>query len=264
MALIYAWRAVGHGRLIGVPHSTVRYWDLRYFFDPRNYQRTGKNDVPLPDKMALNGPAAMAAYRKGGCPADQMVEVEALRYLYLADLLPMQNVANAPLTVSRRVLVLGDYLTATTHRQMQLLTDAAPLLPPDTRYIVKAHLSCPVKASDYPSLHLQITSLPLAKLLSECDVAYSSNITSAAVDAYCTGLPVVSMLDSNSFNISPLRGLEGVMYVTNHTELAAALRTARDCARVVAEPYFCLDKELPRWRKLLGLNPTGATKPAET
>jgi surface carbohydrate biosynthesis protein (TIGR04326 family) len=264
MALIYAWRAVGHGRLIGVPHSTVRYWDLRYFFDPRNYQRTGKNDVPLPDKMALNGPAAMAAYREGGCPADQMVEVEALRYLYLADLPPMQSVASAPSSSSLSVLVLGDYLHAITLRQMQWLTDAAPLLPLDTRYIVKAHLSCPVKASDYPSLHLQITALPLAKLLSECDVAYSSNITSAAVDVYCTGLPVVSMLDSNSFNMSPLRGLEGIVYVTNPTELADALRNARSRERVVAEPYFCLNKGLPRWRKLLGMRPTGVTKSVET
>jgi surface carbohydrate biosynthesis protein (TIGR04326 family) len=237
---------------------------LRYFFDPRNYQRTGKNDVPLPDKVALNGPAAKAAYRKGGYPSDQMVEVEALRYLYLADLPPIQSVANAPLSSALLVLVLVDYLPTVTHRQMQWLVEAAALLPPDTRYIVKAHPSCPVKASDYPSLHLQITALPLAKLLSECDVVYSSNITSAAVDAYCAGLPVVSVLDSNSSNMSPLRGMEGVMYVTNPTELAAALRTARDCAFVVAESYFCLDKGLPRWRKLLGLSPTGVTKSVET
>jgi surface carbohydrate biosynthesis protein (TIGR04326 family) len=254
MALIYAWRAAGNGRLIGVPHATVRYWDLRYFYDARIYRRNGKNDVPLPDRIALNGPAAMAAYRKGGCPADQTEEVEALRYLYLADLPPIQSVANAPLTASRRVLVLGDYLTAITHQQMQWLTDAGPFLSPDTRYIVKAHPSCPVKASDYPSLHLQITALPLAKLLRECDVAYTSNITSAAVDAYCAGLPVVSMLDSNSFNMSPLRGLQGVMYVTNSTELGVALRSAPDSARMGAEPYFCLDKRLPRWQKLLGIS----------
>jgi surface carbohydrate biosynthesis protein (TIGR04326 family) len=264
MALIYAWRVAGHGRLIGVPHSTVRYWDLRYFFDPRNYQRTCKNDVPLPDKIALNGPAAIAAYQKGGYPADQIMEVEALRYLYLLDLPPMQSIAQAPSTVSSRVLVLSDYLPAITHQQMQWLTEAAPLLPSDTRYIVKAHPSCPVKASNYPSLQLQISALPLVEQLRKCDIAYSSNITSAAVDAYCSGIPIIQVLDGNALNMSPLRGLQGVMYVTNPTELAAALRTARDCAHVVAEPYFCLDKGLPRWRKLLGLKPTCFTKVVET
>lgn len=264
MAFIHAWRAAGHGRLIGVPHATVRYWDLRYFYDHRSYQRTGKNDLPLPDKVALNGPAAIAAYRQGGYPADQMLEVEALRFLYLADKPPMQCVVNAPSTVSLRLLALSDYLTAVTHRQMQWLVEASPLLPSTTHYIVKAHPSCPVKASDYPSLNLQITNLPLAKQLSECDVVYSSNITSAAVDAYCIGVPVVSMLEGEALNMSPLRGLEGVVYVTGPKELAAALRYARDRARAVAEPYFCLDKGLPRWRKLLSLSPTDVTKSVET
>lgn len=252
MSFIHAWKAAGHGLLIGAPHSTVRYWDLRYFFDPRNYQRTGKNDLPLPDKVALNGPAAMEAYRKGGCPADQIVEVEALRYLYLAGLPPIQRVVNAPSTVSLRVLVLGDYLPAVTRRQMQWLLDAAPLLPPDISYIVKAHPNCPVKASDYPLLHLQITSLPLTELLGECDVAFSSNITSAAVDAYSVGIPVVSVLDGDSFNMSPLRGLSGVRFVTSPTELAEALSNRsvldRGCKRT---DYFTVDSALPLWRALL-------------
>jgi surface carbohydrate biosynthesis protein (TIGR04326 family) len=252
MSFIHAWKAAGHGLLIGVPHSTVRYWDLRYFFDPRNYQRTGKNDLPLPDKVALNGPAAMAAYRKGGYPSDRMVEVEALRYLYLADLPPMQRVANVPSTAALRVLVLTDYLPAVTRRQMQWLVEAVPLLSPDTRFIVKAHPNCPVKAGDYPSLPLQITSLPLAELLGEYDVVYSSNITTAAVDAYSAGVTVVSVLDGDSLNMSPLRGLSEVRFVTSPTALAEALSNRsvldRGCKRT---DYFTVDSALSRWRALL-------------
>jgi surface carbohydrate biosynthesis protein (TIGR04326 family) len=62
------------------------------------------------------------------------------------------------------------------------------------------------------------------------------------------------MLDGNTFNVSPLRGLKGVVYVTNPMELAEALGEAKHRKRMVAEPYFCLDEALPRWRKLLGLN----------
>jgi surface carbohydrate biosynthesis protein (TIGR04326 family) len=262
MALIYAWRAAGHGRLIGVPHSTVRFWDLRFFYDPRSYQRTGKNDVPLPDKMALNGPATMKAYRKGGYPENQMVEVEALRYLSLGNQSPARGKTEGNAGILR-VLVLGDYLIATTQQQMQWMEAAAQGLPADTRYVVKPHPFCAIKSSDCPSLQMEITNAPLAELIADCDVVFTSNITSAAVDAYCAGLPVVTVLDGNSFNMSPLRGLMGVMYVTNHTELVAALLTARDCARVMPEPYFCLDKGLPRWRKLLGLISTGVTKSIE-
>ena len=37
--MIHAWRTNSHGQLTGFPHSTVRYWDLRHFFDSRNYQK---------------------------------------------------------------------------------------------------------------------------------------------------------------------------------------------------------------------------------
>lgn len=252
MALINAWKVAGHGQIVGVPHTTVLYWNTRHFFDPRTYRRTGKNDLPLPEKVALNGPAAMAAYRRGGYPEERIVEVEALRYLYLDDLQSKQNVENEQSTGFLRVLVLGDYLSTVTRRQMQWLCDAARLLPPDTRYTVKPHPACPIKAGDYPSLKLEMTSNPLPELLVDCDVVFTGNITSAAVDAYCAKLPVVSVLDGNAFNMSPLRGLTGVVYVTGPKELAKALGNARAQEKVRAEPYFCLDKELPRWRKLLG------------
>lgn len=253
MGFAYAWKAAGHGRLVGVPHSTVRYWDLRYFFDSRSYQRTGKHDLPLPDVVALNGPAAMAAFRQGGFPEDRIVEVEALRYLYLADLPPLQSVAREPSMSPLRVLILGDYLPSVTDQQMRWLSDAAHLFPPDTGYVVKPHPASPINTSDYPSLQLQIVGSPLAELLGDCNVAYTSNITSAAVDAYSAGIPVVSVLDGDAFNLSPLRGLTGVTYVTGPSELAHVLRHAPESEGVMVEAYFCLDKQLPRWRRLLGL-----------
>ena len=252
MALIHAWRAAGHGQIVGVPHTTVLYWNTRHFFDPHTYKRTGKNDLPLPEKVALNGPAAMAAYQKGGYPRERLVEVEALRYLYLDDLQSKQNAEEGQSTGSLRVLVLGDYLVTVTRRQMQWLCDAARLLPSDTRYTVKPHPACPIRSGDYPSLQLRMTGSPLPELLADCDVAFTGNITSAAVDGYCAKVPVVSVLDGNAFNMSPLRGLTGVVYVTGPKELAKALGNARAQEKVRAEPYFCVDKELPRWRMLLG------------
>ncbi|MBU0545449.1 MAG: carbohydrate biosynthesis protein, partial [Proteobacteria bacterium] len=88
-----------------------------------------------------------------------------------------------------------------------------------------------------------------------CDVVFTSNITSAAVDACCAGIPVVQMLDGYTFNMSPLRGLKGVMYVANPIELAKALLNARYRESLVVEPYFYLDGDLPRWMQLLELKP---------
>jgi len=251
-AFIYAWRAAGHTNLVGSQHTTVTHWDLRHFFDPRNYRHTGMNDLPLPDSVALNGPAAIAAYRQGGFPEERVVEVEALRYLYLANLSSIQG---KPKVGSKRplsVLVLGDYLQSVTRHQMKWLVAAASLLPADTRYIVKPHPNCLVKNADYPSLRMLITSAPLVELFGDCDVAYTSNITSAAVDAYCADIPVVSVLNADAFNMSPLRGLVGVQFVTSAEELADSLRSPSrlDCESE-REGYFTIDRALPRWRSLL-------------
>lgn len=252
MAFIHAWRAAGHGQLIGMPQATVRYWDLRYFFDPRCYQRLGKNDLPMPDRVALSGPAFVKAFQDGGYPTNEIVEVEALRYLYLSDVKAGSAVDGS--SASFHILVLGGYVPSKTRHQMQCLVEAARNLPPTTRYTIKPHPACPIDASDYPSLNAQIANVSLLQLLGTCNIAYTGNVTSSAVDAYAVGVPVVSILDADALNVSPLRGLEGVVYVTSPTELANAFRYVEKHERTVAQPYFYLDKKLPRWHMLLGFD----------
>jgi surface carbohydrate biosynthesis protein (TIGR04326 family) len=135
---------------------------------------------------------------------------------------------------------------------MKWLEKAAPSLPASSKFVVKPHPACPVRGEDYSGLDLQITARPLGELLGDCDVAYTSYMTSAAVDAYCFGVPVVSVLDGDAFNISPLRGRPGVVYVTSPDELSSAVLHAWEGnGKTAKEPYFCLDKQLPRWRRLL-------------
>lgn len=263
MALIHAWKTAGHGRLVGVPHSTVLFWDTRYYFDPRTYRRKGNNELPVPFLVALNGPSSMARYRDGGYPEDQMVEVEALRYLFMDTVHSVRSTSKVNSQKPLHVLVLGDYYSSVTRHQMELLRGAAGLLPSNTCYTVKPHPSCAIRDSDYPSLRLRMSRAPVSELLAECDVAFTGNITSAAADAYSAKVPVVSVLDGNAFNMSPLRGLEGVVYVTTAVELADALRNVRNHEPAAAEPYFCADSRLPRWRKLLGLRPENGSSNQE-
>ena len=83
--LIQAWKSGGHEALIGFPHATVCFWDLRYFFDHRSYVRGTKCQLPLPDRLACNGKVALEAFKLGGYPRDDLTRVESLRYLYLAN-----------------------------------------------------------------------------------------------------------------------------------------------------------------------------------
>lgn len=250
--LIQAWKATGQGRLIGTPHSSVRFWDLRYFFDPRSYSRVGSSTLLLPDQVALNGKAATDAYLAGGYPVEDLVQVEALRYLYLNDANARSVANSSTLKKCLRLLVLGDYLTSNTRLQMRLLERSAQSLPAGTIITVKPHPACPISAEDYPGLRMIIVMEPIAKLLAECDVVYSSAATSAAVDAYCVGVPVISVLDATTLNLSPLRGKAGVFYASTPDELARSLMSIVSAPHAVAtkQAYFTIDKELPRWRKL--------------
>jgi surface carbohydrate biosynthesis protein (TIGR04326 family) len=257
LALIRAWKASGHGRLIGAQHSTILYWDLRYFYDPRSYKQTGGNDLPMPNMVAVNGPASLNASLLAGYPEKELVEVEALRYLHLGKTKIEAGTVSTSASVfaqnTLRLLVLGDYLVSNTQLQMNLLVEAVPYLPTGTVITVKSHPACPIQTNDYPSLSMTVTMEPIEKPLAECDVAYTSAATSATVDAYCAGVPVVSVLDPNTLNLSPLRGCDRVLFAYTPEDLAAALTSAATEPRTLGAPqkFFTIDPELPRWRKLI-------------
>lgn len=253
MALVYAWKAAGHGTLIGTPHTAVRFWDLRYHYDARSYLRNNDKALPLPDILAVNGSAARESVLASGYPPERVTEVEALRFLHLLRS-QSDNITRSSPRNELRILVCGDFLAETNRRILAWLEIAAQSLPHDTVYVFKPHPAYPLNSADYPKLKLEMSEAPLADLLADCDVVFTSNITSAAVDAYCSGISVIQMLDGSTFNVSPLRGLNGVVYVTNPMELAEALGNAKCRKRVVAEPYFYLDEALPQWQKLLGLH----------
>jgi surface carbohydrate biosynthesis protein (TIGR04326 family) len=87
-------------------------------------------------------------------------------------------------------------------------------------------------------------------------VAVSANSTSAAVDAYVAGLPVIIGVDGDDLNLSPLRGQAGACFVSSPQDMAAALQAigsvgaASDRDR---KEFFCLDAEMPRWQRLLAM-----------
>jgi surface carbohydrate biosynthesis protein (TIGR04326 family) len=253
-ALIHVWKAKGHGNLIGTPHSTIRFWDLRYFFDPQCYERLGCNDLPIPDLVACNGPAALYAYEQGGYPNKKLVEVEALRYLHLEVRERKDKSTHTKPYDEIRLLVMGEYLPETTNLQMKLLEQALPLLPKLHSTIVKPHPNCPINPDDYPTLHLQVSVEPISKLLAECDVAYASAVTSAAVDAYCLDVPLITLLDSNTLNLSPLRGCDDVLFVSTPEELACGLMAAasqHSDSRKKKSPFFLVGMQLQNWQTLL-------------
>jgi len=250
--LIQIWKKNRNDPLIGCPHTTVRFWDLRYFNDSRSYVKSNHNHLPMPDRVALNGNVATRAYLDGGYPSADLVQVEALRYLHLEDAKPRvinyKDSPNKPL----RLLVLGDYVSSNTLKQMDLLGSAIQGIFEELTIIVKPHPAFLINPKHYPNISMKISMEPIAELLKDCDVAYSSGVTSAAVDAYCIGTPVISVLDPNLMNLSPLRSCDGVIFISTSKELVKALYSIKCKPNIVGKTnYFIVDKDLPRWRRIL-------------
>jgi surface carbohydrate biosynthesis protein (TIGR04326 family) len=260
-ALLRAWRKHGHGQIIGVQHSTVPFWHLYCFDDKRSLARKHHCALPLPDQMAVNGAAAARAFAQVDYPMDRIVEVEALRYLNISpagakiDLhTRRQAAARPPGTV--KVIVLGDINAASMDHLMGVLNRAAMLLPAGFEFTVKPHPGYHVDLSVYPGLRAEETTEALSGILVNYEVAVAANGTSAAIDAYIAGLPVIVGLDGNSLNLSPLRGEVGAYFVSTPEELVEALMSAigKNAASPNRENFFYLEKDLPRWKSLLQLS----------
>ena len=58
----------------------------------------------------------------------------------------------------------------------------------------------------------------------ETDVVLASIYTSAALDAFCAGLPVITFLDPNNFNFSPLRLNPNIRFINNAEEIILSLQ----------------------------------------
>ena len=108
-----------------------------------------------------------------------------------------------------------------------------------------------IQKIDYPSLCFELTTSPLSEILDEFDVVYGANITTANLDAYSVGLSVIVHLSEDKLNLSPLRGMEDVKFVSSSKELESVLEARESEDINKREPYFWLDEGLPKWSALL-------------
>ena len=263
-AFLHTWRKHGHGVIIGVAHATVPFWHTYYFDDPRSLNPKKVCAMPLPDRLAVNGTAAWNTFADAGFPVEQLAEVEALRYLNLAGIAEKRELVAAkrykvkPLVSEfpkLNILILGEMNPESMHYFLKLLEDTIKLLPLGYHFTLKPHPGYVANLANYPGLRANETAEALDQILVDYDLVIAANSTSASVDAYISGLPVIIGLDGRDFNLSPLRGQVGVTFVSKPEELAVALRVTSQNKAVDLDrnDFFYLDPELPRWHHLLNI-----------
>ncbi len=261
-ALARAWRKHQPGRLTGVAHSTVRFWDLRYHCDPRRYGSENRSRLPAPDCVALNGRMAREEYLKTCPEREPVADCEALRYLHLASASP-RDLGEVAQGGALCILVLGDYTQDRTDALLRVAEGARGRTSVPLELWVKPHPGCPVDPSHYPGSALRIVNDPVAGLVSSAHIVLASNTTSAALEAYVCGGRVLVFDDRRGVNYSPLRRMLGVSFVSDADDLRReieSLRPGTGADRRQTEGFFNIDPALPNWRRYFdaGRRRTGA------
>lgn len=242
-ALLHAWRSSSRGPIVGVQHSTVRFWDLRYFQLPGGAQR---HSGGTPDVFAVNGPLARRTLESGGNERSAMFDVEALRYNHLLRVEVSRE--PRPDRPRRQLLVLADFDPRVTQSLVEKVVAAAS---GQWDIVLRRHPTGPVAPIPHS---IQISRGTLRDALSEATVVVSSPTTSALIDCLGARAPVVVLRDPCTLDLNPLRLVSGLMTATTPEELrpliaAAAAVTLDRQPRL--DSLLTLDLALPRWRQLL-------------
>jgi len=258
-AMIHSWRQNGNSKIIGVVHTPIRYWDMRYF---NNLCKTKTTkvfnhffDEFQPDTIALNGPYSFNQCVDDCYPKNRMVKVEALRYEAFVGMSDFSKEKSRIYDTQTKcnVLILGQILHSQSHNTLKCLETATQALGDKYTFTIKSHPTCYMSPDNYPNLPLKEVKESLDKILPLYDVAIIAGSSTAALDAYLSGLKVIVFLDTNDFNYSPMRGSEDVSFVSNANDMIEALLSSSNSTtkRKLKECYFWLDKDLSKWKHLL-------------
>ena len=250
MSFIHAWRGAGHGELIGVAHSTTRFWDTRYFRDPRDlWDFSRPNSLRWPDKVAVNGPAMWRTCQYASYPEDRVVNVEAQRFLDTA-----RARGQGCTGEYMRVLLLGEYSHRNDEHLLNFVADATSRVEHPLTVSRRPHPSGSGGSKWLEPRFRLDEHGSVVDALAAADLAICGAHSSVALEAACLGVLTLLVGNPSALMTNPAEGIPGVVLLLTPRHLIETVD------RIVGAPIttgssthkmFHLDDQLPRWRAVL-------------
>ncbi len=247
-------------RLIGYQHTGVSLNFFGYFHHPSEMDSVQRDtSLPLPDVFACNGDIPLELFTQCGYP--NIKKVEAIRFLYLSD-----YVKNERFSQKRNIVcIIGSWFMEDTKALISLFNAAFPH-PKGFKVWLKGHPSLPledvfkelgicVEDSQY-----EIKHDPISTLMKVARVALVGGST-VSLEALAAGCKLISPVFSDYMFVSPIKGFEE-FYERVYTpgQLREIIEKSinvdiqneqRHKALEFVTKYWCLDKSLQRWEKIL-------------
>jgi surface carbohydrate biosynthesis protein (TIGR04326 family) len=250
-------------RSIGFQHSSIPKNSFNYFHNPSETKRTSRyTDLPLPDIIGCNGEIMQDLLAESGYPA--LTRLEALRYLYLDEVL---STPVSPIQKRRTLLIAGSSDKEESIRLIMLVRFAFPRVR-SFDICFKGHPLFPFEklfndlGVDTKEFGYTVNHDDISKSLKEAFavVALSSTVV---IEALALGCEVIVPVFPDSISLHPLVGFEKYYHkVTNKEEIRNIVEKILDgyslCDiqeyRSFVKKYWDIDKNIPRWSKLLNIN----------
>lgn len=251
--------------VFGAQHSIIRPTDFRYFDDPRTFSNAECAKFQ-PDIFGANGQSGDSQWAENGMPQERRRVLEALRYEYLAQSSLKEDSATEwvppqpgePLEpIGRRLLVLTSFFKDETEAHLELLHGslAAGLLE-EWQIVIKPHPYLAVEEwrSSLPAnfqKKIEIIATPLSLALAEGGLVWTSNSTTAALEAALLGLPLMVMAPKGDFDLCPIQNIPGLARTSSLKDVKKYLEKMP--VITVPKNYLDLEPGLKKWRQLLDL-----------
>ena len=258
-SLVFQWKQKYHTPIIGFIHASIRPFDFRYADFDKKYQQA--ESICMPTKIAIHGHDAKVNLSTLGLPQAHIIDVEALRYLYLNGIAQHQKevTAQSPLNI----LVLTGLDKNIVAYQCEFLAKLVKAYPryKQAHFFIKPHpalVGMDRIAKKYcDELNYTLLDTPFGSLdFNQLDCAFIENSSTVAIEALYMRLPFCLMQYPGQFNLSSLIRHKH-LFVKNPSELDHFFKHLSDSKAYLEEilnkekDLFCLDPNMHRWQRIL-------------
>ena len=244
IALVYYWKKSKLKEITGIPHSTHRYWDLRYFFGKSFFSSYSKEI--LPDQIAVNGKYSYSRCLENGYPKRILKPLEALRYIHHPEKPHKSKIKNKK---KISILICCDYQLKTSEKLISIVNEFINREKIKYDVNVRMHPSFPLPTKLIRKYKLAISNEEIVLALQKTDWVITSNLSAIAVDAFYQGCKISQLSDGLYFNLSPLRGVVDNLLFTDSNELKEMKNKMGESTKNLE--YFFIDTNLKLWKKFL-------------
>ena len=240
-AFINAWKHYGHKKLIAIQHSSVAYWDLR-FYNPFTDSNLRDFNQQKPDYFAVNGELSKKQFLNFGYKQTDIINLEALRYV---NILSKKNIIEE----DSNIVILGDISPSNT---LKMLDSIYPILSNKYNWKFKPHPANHIKIDYQYNNLISVIDEPIERILLNNSTVISTSLTSSSIESLILGLRTIIFQTPGELNRSPLKGEAGVTFVSSGKEIQEAIKIPNP--KRDKKDFFYYSENLFRWNELLFVN----------